>query len=267
MNDFKRVTALILLLCSATFGVAEEKPVKICMYSPKLSITDFKSLKTKFDDYLTSRGNLTLQPFSSYASFENYLIKSSNYLAIMPGWLHSAITSRKPMDTLLIGSCNGVKNESFYFVFNKNKKFSSSEEVHIVTALDDRFADSIITRNQKFKKLKQKQFLRVSKDIDALMSLSFGIAAVDIVLVSKDVLDFYSERNAAYVKEWSLLPADELSSAIMVLVTEKSAKKDLREKANTILEMNKDKKGKGLMSLIAIDSWEKPKQEGESNEK
>lgn len=267
MNYFKRVTATVLLLCSVTFLVAAEKDVKVCVYSPKLTISDFKSLKTKFDDYLSSYGNLTLQPFSSYASFENYLIESKNYLAIMPGWLYSSISSHKPMQTLLIGSRNGVTKENFYLVFNKNKKFSTSEEIHIATALDDSFADSIITRNQKFKKLKQKQFLRVSKDIDALMSLTFGIAGVDIALVSKDVLDFYTERNAAYAKEWSLIPANEFSSAIMILATEKDARKELRDKANTIYNMIESKRGKSLMSLIAIDAWEKPKQKGESNEK
>ncbi len=265
------LAVLFLLLLSVGTRVTAEDSVTLCLYSPKLNISDFKKFKTEFDNYFVNQGQITFQPFASAKDFEKYLKENKNYLAIMSGWHFKSLVFKNSMKLLLVG-CDGDKTqEQFYFVVNKTALPTKTKKIHIATALDVGFADGIISHNKCFSNTKKNIVLRVPKDIDALMSLSFNVFNVDAALVSEEVYKSYQKRYPAYAKDLQATPSG-IKSAIMVVAAADETPGAVVKKAMIISSMNKDAEGRELLSLLKLDAWEKPTQDfvenaGADNEK
>ena len=213
---------------------------KVCMYTIENNIDDFKSLKVQFDRYIKKFGDYEFQAFSDKNSFEEYINENKSIL----------ILSSEHYKNL-------VKTNTFKakLIAQKNNKI---EDVKVLVGKKDKKIEGLITSayNKKYTKkllssLKEKNVLStliVPKEIDALMSVGFGMS--DFTVVSKDSFSNLQKINPFLTKE--LVVYKELASSYRILV----AIRDLNKIDMHLFEdMDKDDVGKFILDAIGIDKF------------
>ena len=260
------IKAFLFILSFLSFS---EEPVALCLYAPDIPVQNFKKLKTDFCDYFKKKENLYFQPFANQGDFESYLNDKKNFMAIIPGSQLKALTSRDKLQTLYYGVFKNESDEKFFLIFKKNLKFDKLKKIHIATALDAQIVGDILSRNQSMLKDVKSEILPVSKDIDALMSLTFNVFHVDVAIVSEKVYNLYSARNKTFSKELTKVDSNFCAKKTIVIAP-KDCAKTIYQKSKILTKLSEDKKGREFMTFLSLDSWKVCKKNREmegSNEK
>lgn len=177
---FMAAICLLLFFLPAVISgeAACAEVVDVYFYSSESNINNFKFLKMEFDNYLASHGAFRFQPFRDRSTFEQYIKNKNRCLILLSSWHYNNIYRDFHLKAKLVGTWN--RKNTRKKVLLSLKKYgeldydhvwpvaSSSSLRHTKSFLEDMF----------HKKMPDDPslILKVPKDIDALMSLGFGVS-------------------------------------------------------------------------------------------
>jgi hypothetical protein len=230
---------LILLFAHTLFSDG----LKVYLYTPEININNFKSLKVSFDAYLSAYGDYEFQPFSDKKTFEKYL-KKKNTVVILSSWHYREIAKAYNLKAMLVAHKKGSSTDKKILVGQKNIPL----EGIVTSAYNKEYTNKLlltITKNRS----KALSVLSVPKEIDALMSVGFGMSR--FALVSKDSFTHLQNVNPVLSRDLSIyhesVPEHRMFMACNEIDEEKMGL------LSVFQEMSLSERGKNILNMIGID--------------
>ncbi|MDD2781439.1 MAG: hypothetical protein PHR02_07840 [Sulfuricurvum sp.] len=182
---------LSLILLVVTTLCAEN--TKVYLYTPEINVNNFKSLKTSFDTYLSTYGEYEFQPFSDKETFEKHLKKRES-IVILSSWHYREIGKKYNLEAMLVAKHKGSITDRKILVGKKNMILKGVVTSAYPKEYTNELLNTITQENAKALSV-----LKVPKEIDALMSVGFGMSK--FALVSKDTFEHLQIINPVLSKE------------------------------------------------------------------
>jgi hypothetical protein len=240
--------AAVLPITIAAFAITNS--TTIYFYSSESTINNFKSLKMEFDRYLTGYGPYEFQPFSDRYTFENQVKKRGQCILLLSSWHYNKIYKEYGLKAILVGTRNGKKYEERILV-------ASDETVKvgsIASASSIQHTDSCLQTMLKDKSAVDiTSILTVPKDIDALMSVGFGMSK--FALTTRNTLTELKMANPMLYQKLKILAEGEESLLLVVAIPEQFTQ-DVKGIVTIIQNMAADPDGKERLRMIEIDGWQ-----------
>jgi hypothetical protein len=244
-----------IILFSVFFGIVPllcAPPLYFCFYSAETSINNFKSLKMEFDQYLAGKGAFIFQPFSERETFERFIKKRTDCLLLLSSRHFQTLQSELDLQPLLTGTADGQVIQRRILV-GKGKTASlngpergrvasagSVEHTRAILALlapETGFADSV-------------RILRVPKDIDALMSVGFGMSRWAVA--TSRSLDRLKAVNPVLYKELKIL-AEGAPTRLLIVAAPRGG--PVSKPAAVLMGMNNDPAAKRALKMLNLDGF------------
>lgn len=234
-----KITFLILLFANILFADTQ----KVYLYTTEINTNNFKSLKVSFDTYLGKYGNYEFQPFNNKKTFEKYL-KDKNSIVILSSWHYRKIAKEYNLEAMLVAQKKGSIYDTKILVGQKNSSLAGV----VTSAYDKEYTNNLLsdlTNNQSAKL----SVLVVPKEIDALMSVGFGMSR--FALVSKESFTLLKEINPFLSKSLKIY-GESAPKYRMLLACNK-----IDEKKNNLISIFKNmgltERGKNILNMIGAD--------------
>lgn len=244
-----------MLLCMLSAANAAAENIKIYFYSSEASINNFKLLKMQFDSYLSRFGPYELQPFSDRTTFEEHIHDKGPCLLLLSSWHFSNLYREYALKPLLVGVKNGIKTHKHILVVKKEASSAESPAIEPVAS-----AGSIQqTRSTLKELLPQKtsadalRILTVPKDMDALMSVGFGMSKA--ALATGNSYDELRLLNPTLADKMKIL-AEGKESLLLILAVPENFAKSVEKTAKVIRGMPADTEGKSSIKMLGLDDWQ-----------
>lgn len=229
---------LLLLLFSSVF--AEEK--KVYFYTTETNINDFKSLQVSFDQYLQHFGDYSFQAFSDKEIFEEYL-KDENIVVILSSWHYKQVAKRYNLQVQLVALKEESITDTKVIIGKKGSTYIGT----LTTPFSHEYATTHINKLTVDSSL---HILNVPKEIDALMSVGFGMS--QFALVSKDSFELLKKANSFLASQMVIL--SESTPTLRMLVASKIKKRNNKECIEIFTTMDSKDAGKKVLSMLGIDN-------------
>lgn len=241
--------AAVVVAVTLTAYATGDKTI-IYFYSSETSINNFKSLKMEFDRYLFKFGPYELQPFSDRESFDEYIRDKQRCILLLSSW-HYAKTYK---DNALIAALSGTRNGEKYQKRILVAKDESINTGRIASASSIQHTCSYLKKMLKGKyAVDATQILTVPKDIDALMSVGFGMSV--LALTTRNALDELQTVNPTLCQKMKVLGEGDESLLLIVAVPERFIK-DAQGIIAAIKNMPTDPEGRENLRMLGLDGWQ-----------
>ncbi|MFC1617145.1 hypothetical protein ACFL2K_02895 [Candidatus Margulisiibacteriota bacterium] len=235
------------------------KPVigsSVYFYVPEANINNYISLKNMFIEYLSSYGDYNVQPFNKKEIFEKALQNKRDGIFIMSSWQFKNLRKKynlKPYLVMLdLENTNITKEVLIVYKNMTPEKFLKGGA--IASSRDKKYVKSILKNIFKGRDISKIRVINVPRDMDALMSVGFGMAHCSLVLA--DNLEILKKINPNFFSEIKKIGEGDKMLRPLVVAT-KNSKVDI-ENIIAILEgMGKDPKSKALRQFIGFSTWKK----------
>ena len=244
----------LLLCCAGLLAVAltafaTSDKTTIYFYSSETSINNFKSLKMEFDRYLSRFGPYEFQPFSDRESFEEHVRDKEQCVLLLSSWHYARIYKDNALSAALAGTRKGEKYQKLILV----TKDETLKTGRIASASSIQHTSSYLGKMLKGKyAVETTQILTVPKDIDALMSVGFGMCRS--ALTTRNALDELQAVNPMLYQKMKVLAEGEESLLLIVAVPERFSK-DAQAILATIKNMTTDPEGREKLGMLGLDGW------------
>jgi hypothetical protein len=204
----------------------------------------------EFDRYLNNYGSYEFQPFSDRETFENQVKKRGQCILLLSSWHYNKIYKEYGLKAILVGTRNGKKYEERILV-------ASDETVKvgsIASASSIQHTDSCLQTMLKDKSAVDiTSILTVPKDIDALMSVGFGMSK--FALTTRNTLTELKMANPMLYQKLKILAEGEEALLLVVAIPEQFTQ-DVKGIVTIIQNMAADPDGKERLRMIEIDGWQ-----------
>ena len=226
----------------------------IYFYSSETNINNFKSLKMEFDRYLSRFGHYEFQPFSDREAFEKHIKGKKKCLLILSSWHYRIIHKEYSLTPALAGTRDGKK-------YHKRVLVAKVEAPTIKSVVTGRIASASSiehTRNVLTQMLKEEfpadivKILTVPKDIDALMSVGFGMSKS--ALTTRNALNELKMVNPILCQKMKILKEGEEALLLIIAVPEHFTK-DAEPMVTNFKNMDTDPEGKEKIRMLGLDGW------------
>jgi hypothetical protein len=253
-----RIKFLVLFVfmsfCMAIFTFALSGIHTIYFYSTETNINNFKSLKMEFDRYLSKLGPFEFQPFIAKNTFEQHIKNKENCCLIISSWHFRSINKTYSLLPVLVGLQEGKKFQKRILVsIDQNESLNPVQTGAIASASSPEHTKSVL--EQMFKRKIDKSDLNiliVPKDIDALMSVGFGMAAS--ALTTENAYKQLERINPKLYKKMKVREESEASLSLILAVPRNFEKNDINM-VNMVKEMTKNPDGIEKIKMLGIDGW------------
>ncbi len=187
------VVLLAHFFCLSSACSGSTKPA-LHFYIPESNINNFALLKDEFDSYLIATAAFEFHPFSSRALFEQHFTNLDGIAFLVSSWYFRELKKDFSIDPILIGIAKGKSTQKYYLC--KRGPIIEEEVIHgakIASATNRTFTINVLQEILSLPNTEPISTVRiifVPKDIDALMSIEFGI--VDYAIVAAPSLEDYA---------------------------------------------------------------------------
>jgi hypothetical protein len=252
---------LTFLLCDALIfsmmfpTLAKPDKITIYFYSSETNINKFKSLKMEFDSYLAQFGDYEFQPFNDRKTFEEHVKDKQQSLLLLSSWHYALIHKEYSLKPVLVGVKKDQKYQKRILVTSdssadlesvKTGQIASASSVqHTISTLKEIFNGKEAAEDFKI--------LTVPKDIDALMSVGFGMAKS--ALTTESSLENLKMLNPPLYKKMRILGESKESLLLIVAVPETFAT-GAEEIIHIIQEMATNPDGEKRIRMLGLDGWQ-----------
>lgn len=212
---------------------------KVYFYTLDNSISNYKMLKVNFEEYLSKFGNFEFQAFSDKKSFEEKL-KKENAIAVLSSWHYDNISKYYNLEAKLVAT----KEKNIYtskVLVGFDSKVSNGI---IASCYDEEYTKKVLNNSIN----ENLSLIKVPKEIDALMSVSFNISS--FAIVSKDSFELFSKINKTLAK--NMIVIEEFNPTYKMLIASKSKQNSF---ANIFKNMYNSTDGKKILDLLNIDGF------------
>lgn len=249
--------SICLLLLTSVFTFAE--PIcSVLFYNPESNIQNFASLKTGMDRYLKKSGAYRFQPFFDRFIFENQFKDNMDVLCILSSWHYKIIKNEYGLKPVLVGVIDGKTTQKKILSCKKNiSNIKMLKGARIASAGSDDYTRNLLIEmlGKGNKELVDSfQLLGVPKDIDALISVGFGLA--EAALTTENSLEMLSSINLRLHKKLITLASSE-DILLPVVAVPKNCNPQVIKLSVLLKGMATTKEGNKGISILGLDEWKK----------
>ena len=253
-------TVFILVVTTACLVVAatEVNKITVFYYSTETMVSNYVSLKREFDRSLASQGDFSFQPISHATTFEEVAKANPDALLLLTSWHLKKLQKEMDLFPILVGERQGQNSQSHILTTNKeNQQGSDLKGVTIATAYSADFARTILLdalgRDQGFL-VDSFHLLVVPKDLDALMSVRFGMAQA--ALSSESSFVSFQQMNPAQEGRLHVVGRGE-QTLLPILASSRQILPSAQQEVVAILRHMADNvAGKHKLQMLGIDGWQ-----------
>ncbi len=249
------ITTALLIIGLAIFCVISSGSgkIKIYFYSSETNINNFKSLKMEFDRYLSKFGPYEFQPFSSRDVFEKQVKGKENCLLLLSSWHYRHIHKNYALKPILTGVRNGKKYQRKILVSGEKPADIEAKPGLIASASSLQYTTSAL--KSMLKKFAEHPFqvLTVPKDIDALMSVGFGMAK--LAFASENAFDELKGVNPRLCNKMKIMAEGE-ETLRLILASPQGFTANRKKMVDMIKNMSMDSDGRKRIRMLGLDGWQ-----------
>ncbi|MBC8178501.1 MAG: hypothetical protein H8E19_13935 [Deltaproteobacteria bacterium] len=227
--------------------------IKIYFYSSETNINNFKSLKMEFDRYLSKFGPYEFQPFSSRAVFEKQVKGKENCLLLLSSWHYRHIHKNYALKPVLTGVRNGKKYQRKILVSSEKPADIEAKPGLVASASSLQYTTSALKGMLKKFAEHTFQVLTVPKDIDALMSVGFGMAK--LAFASENAFDELKGVNPRLCNKMKVLAEGE-ETLRLILALPRGFTANRKKMVDMIKNMSMDSDGRKRIRMLGLDGWQ-----------
>lgn len=261
LPDVSCFTKHLLFCCIMLFYMASpasggSEKIKIYFYSSETSINNFKPLKMEFDGYLSKFGSYEFQPFDDRNLFEQHIKDRGKRLLLLSSWHYRNIYKNYTLTPYLVGVRNGKNYERRILVggsktadlksVKRGPVASASNETHTKSVLRELFADKSTVDSVRV--------LKVPKDIDALMSVGFGMSKC--ALITENALNNLKMMDPVLHSKLKPL-AKGNDSLLLILAVPEDFAGHAEKIVKIIKNMPDDPDGVNIIKMLDLDGWKR----------
>ena len=241
----------LTVFCVISSGAGK---TKIYFYSTETNINNFKSLKMEFDRYLSGFGPYEFQPFSAREVFEKQVKGKENCLLLLSSWHYRHIHQKYNLTPALTGLRNGKKYQKRIVVSAmKSPDIVASKPGLVASAGSLEYTNSALNSMLKGKYAHPFKVLTVPKDIDALMSVGFGMAKM--AFASENAFEELKVVNPRLSSKMKILAEGEETLGL-ILALPVGFKGNSQTTIDVIKNMPMDADGKRRIRMLGLDGWQ-----------
>jgi hypothetical protein len=248
--------ALLLIGLVAFYVISSgEGKTKIYFYSSETNINNFKSLKMEFDRYLSKLGPYEFQPFSSRDVFEKQVKGKENCLLLLSSWHYRHIHKKYTLTPALTGVRNGKKYQRKILVAGEKSADIKTGKPGLVASASSLQYTNIALRSMLQAKYANHPFqvLTVPKDIDALMSVGFGMAK--LAFASENAFDELKGVNPRLCSKMKVMAKGE-DTLRLILAVPQGFTGNSKKTIDVIKNMTMDSDGRRRIRMLGLDGWQ-----------
>ena len=228
----------------------------IYFYNPESNINNYTSLKKEFDTYLSSFGDYELQPFNEWEKFENTIAGKKDGVFLVSSWHYRKLREKISIEPVLVAVSKDKTTYKRILSVKKNiATISSLRGISIASASNEDYTKNILRKmlgkdNEGI--VESMKILTVPKDIDALMSVGFGVAGA--ALTTENSLNKLAAINQ---KQYEMLKQIAVSEEILlpILAIPKPVNNDNMKLVKIVKEMDALPEGKNKLNMLGLDRW------------
>jgi hypothetical protein len=229
----------------------------IYFYNTETNINNFATLKMAFDIYLKDHGGYYFQPFDLRENFESVIGKEQDSVYLLSSWHLKALQQKKiPLEIALIGTSKGNTTQRKVLSVKKDiTSFDMLKNTVVAGAGSEEYIQSVLKQilgKEHEALLKDIKILIVPKDIDALMSVGFGMATAAISAESG--LDKLAMMNPNQLRELHSLGFSE-ADYLLIAATLKKPDQQEAQLLEVLRKMSEAAEGEANLKLLGIDGW------------
>jgi len=230
--------SIIFLLCVALFA----EPQKIYYYTTDKNINNFKTLKVQFDRYLSKYGAYEFQAFTDKKMFEIF-VKESDCIVMLSSLHYNQIAKENDFNAVFVAQNKKTITDTNVNIGKANTPLNGT----VTTAFSEKYTHKLLRRTFG---LHHFRLLKVPKEIDALMSLGYGIS--QFASVSKDSFRLLQKTNSSLTRNMRVYSESDPNYRMLVAVNNENVND--KEFIRIFTNMNKNKNGKKVLKLLGIDN-------------
>jgi len=257
-NNYLLITILLLHICLfiLTNPVNAEHKYTIYFYNPETNINNFASLKKEFDLYLSQFGKYQFQPFSKREMFDKLIINKKDGIFILSSWHYKSLKNTAPIEPVMVAiSKNKFTCRRIFSTKRKVTDLDSLKGFHVASASSKNYTRDILIQmlgKDREDIVHSMKILTVPKDIDALMSVGFGVADAAIT-TSNSLIKLASINRKLYDKLKQLLVSDEI--LLPIVATPKQHNNEHVRLTTLVKEMETAAEGRNKLNMLGFDGW------------
>lgn len=226
----------------------------VYFYNPESNVDNFASLKTKLDTYFKSFGLYQFQPFSDRGVFEKKIQGKHNGILLLSSWHYKALREKLPIKPILVGVIDGKTTQ--LKVLSSKKKVDNLETLKgstVASAGSYDYTRNLLKLMLGIDKLVDSfQILSVPKDIDALISVGFGLA--EVALTTESSIDMLLSINPRLHKKLTILVKSR-ETLLPIVAIPKVYTPGVIKLIEIVENMGKTPVGEKSIRMLGLDGW------------
>lgn len=244
-----RTLLLLTLICSAASASAE---TRIYYYDPDANLKDIAKLKTEVQSYFRKADpGSSLTAFVRMEDLVSAMKSSPPDFLVAASWFTKAQAARLGYKPLLVGHMGASKSYHKVLIAKTGTTPADSASLSMVR-FGENSSDSLRSLVPDIGKYPNLNVVEVSKDIDAVLAVSFG--QVDMALVRQQNIDAIRKVNASAVANLRVL-GKSLPIEYPVLSASPKTDPELIDKVVKALQSPDVSGDAGAMDLLGFQGW------------
>lgn len=248
---------LILLPCLFfSLSAFAGNRLTIYFYNPEININNFASLKKEFDTYLSAYGEYQLQPFSERGIFEKVAVSKNDGIFIISSWHYKKLKETMPIEPVLVAVSKNKSTCRKILSAKKNiSNLTSLKNSNIASASSEDYTRNIIMQmigDTSDGIVRSVKVLLVPKDIDALMSVGFGVAEAALTTENSFAkLAMINQKQYEMLKQLSVSE----ETLLPIVAVPKSLINECEQLLKVLEKMGMTPEGKNRLNMLGFDGW------------
>lgn len=254
---------ILLLFILVYFSSPVLADTGLFFYNPEANIDNYIALKNKLTSYLNRNGHYFFEPFTKFDALTDKINKNKSGTFLISSWHYQLLKRTQPIQPMLVAHIQGKTTHHKLLTVKTN--ISNPEQLkgkRIASSAKEEFARDLLRDmlpgEPKKAIVDSLKILPVPKDLDALMSLTFGMA--DAALTAEESLKSLATINPTQYGSLKILVTSSDFPLPMVTILNDAGiapTKDQEQLFSLLIAMEKSPEGLALLKTIGIDGFRK----------
>jgi hypothetical protein len=257
----RSIILLHLCLLSIT-GFAEPEASRVLTiyhYNPENLSGLNLILKNTFDRYFQSRHAIQLQPVEDRKTFQGLVTNSESNLFMMSDWHYRQLASSNRLLAPYLRGLKEGKDTYRKLLIGRPLTLQSQDNAQLTIAVSgsENYVNTVLKYmryNSGTAPLAHPIYLKVPKDIDALLAVSFGLS--DAALATENSFEKLSHLYQNEYQGLTILGESQPQKRLLVVVKSDQLPR-VRNALDAIEAMDKSKEGRLCLNLLGLDNWQR----------
>ena len=233
-----KILSIVLLF----FGLLFAEPHKVYYYASDKNIENFKTFKIAFDRYLAQYGDYQFQAFSEKEVFEDFL-EDGEAILMLSSIHYQQLKVRYHLAPISVAQNKKSITDTNIIVGKKGLSLEGT----VSTAFSEKYTNNLLRKTLGNHHL---SLLKVPKEIDALMSVGYGMS--QFASVSKKSYYHLIKTNKNLTKDMRIYRESDPNYRMLVAVNK--SYKNNQNLIRIFTNMKKTKRGRVLLKRLGIDN-------------